>query len=380
VFSEIKSAIRKGRAFFSLGVRASRPHAVMALPAGETPALAVSRAQSLLRGKANFRCNVLRLLRPTACLLLSAAPNITFAQTYPTKPIRLIVPNTPGGGTDTVARAIADKVAPALNQQIVVDNRGGAGGAIAAEMVARAPKDGHTLLLGSAASLITGPALVTNRRYDPVKDFAPISLLGTTAYMFVAHPSLPVKSVQEFIQLTRAGAGRITYASTGQGSPSHLAGELFQALAKVKMTHVPFKGGAPAMLSLLQGESFTMFANFLTALPQVREKRVRALGVTGLKRSTLAPDIPTVDESGLRGFEVEQTYSVVTAAGTPPDIINRLNREITQRFAVADVRQRLAHEGIELQTSTPAELGRLNAAQFEKWLKVIQQAGIQRAD
>lgn len=318
----------------------------------------------------------------SSCMMLPllGAPALSIAQTYPTKPIRLIVPNTPGGGTDTVARAIADKLAPALGQQIIVENRGGAGGAIAAEMVARAPKDGYTLLLGSAATLITGPALITQRKYDPIKDFAPVSLAGTTAYMFVTHPSLPAATVRELIQLARAAEGRVTYASTGQGSPSHLGGELFQALAKVKMTHVPFKGGAPAMLSLLQGETFAMFGNFLTALPQVREKRIRALGVTSLQRSTLAPDIPTIDESGLRGFEVEQYYSVVAPAGTPADIVNRLNREIAQRFAVPDVRQRLAHEGIDLRTSTPAELGKLNAGQFEKWLKVIQQAGIQRAD
>ncbi len=313
-----------------------------------------------------------------ASMVLAAAPAIAIAQTYPSKPIRLIVPNTPGGGTDTVARAIADKLAPALGQQIIVENRGGAGGAIAAEMVARAPKDGYTLLLGSAATLITGPALITQRKYDPIKDFAPVSLAGTTAYMFVTHPSLPAATVRELIQLARAAEGRVTYASTGQGSPSHLGGELFQALAKVKMTHVPFKGGAPAMLSLLQGETFAMFGNFLTALPQVREKRIRALGVTSLQRSTLAPDIPTIDESGLRGFEVEQYYSVVAPAGTPADIVNRLNREIAQRFAVPDVRQRLAHEGIDLRTSTPDELGKLNAGQFAKWLKVIQQAGIQR--
>ncbi len=321
-------------------------------------------------------------------LLLIGAPALSIAQTastgsgqtYPTKPIRLIVPNTPGGGTDTVARAIADKLAPALGQQIIVDNRGGAGGAIAAEMVARAPKDGHTLLLGSGATLITGPALITQRKYDPIKDFAPVSLAGTTAYMLVTHPSLPAASIREFIQLARSSAGRITYSSTGQGSPSHLGGELLQALAKVKLTHVPFKGGAPAMMSLLQGETFAMFANFLTALPQVREKRIRSLGVTSIKRSAFAPDIPTIDESGLRGFEVEQYYSVVAPAGTPTDIINRLNRELAQRFAVPDVRQRLAHEGIELRLSTPAELGKLNAEQFEKWLKVIQQAGIQRSD
>lgn len=313
------------------------------------------------------------------CAFLFFMAPVAHAQTYPSKPLRLIVPNTPGGGTDTVARAIADKVAPALGQQIIVDNRGGAGGAIAAEMVARAPKDGYTLLLGSAATLITGPALIIHRKYDPVKDFAPVTLAGTTAYMLVTHPSLPAASVRELIHLARTSPGRLTFASTGQGSPSHLGMELFQALAKVKMIHVPFKGGAPAMLSLLQGETYIMVANFLTALPQAREKRVRALGVTSLKRSSLAADIPTIDESGLRGFEVEQFYSVVAPAGTPADIINRLNRDIAQRYAVPDVRQRLAHEGIELRTSTPAELGKLNAEQFEKWLKVIEQAGIQRA-
>ena len=301
------------------------------------------------------------------------------AQPYPAKPIRLIVPNAPGGGTDTVARLIAEKVSPALGQQILVDNRGGAGGRIAAELVARSPKDGYTLLLGSAATLITGPALDADRKYDPVRDFAPITLAGTTAYMLVTHPSLPVKSVRDLINLAKASPGRIAYATTGQGGPAHLGTELFQAMAQVKMIHVPYKGGAPAMLSLLQGETFVMISNFLTALPPARDRRVTALGVTSLKRSALAPDIPTIDESGLKGFELQQFYSVVAPAGTPAEVVQRLNHEIAQRLAVADVRQRLAHEGIELRTSTPGELGTLTAEQFAKWLKVIERAGIQRA-
>ncbi len=309
-----------------------------------------------------------------ACMAASYA----HAQNYPSKPIRLIVPNAPGGGTDTVARLVAEKVSPALGQQIVPDNRGGAGGGIAAEMVARAPKDGYTLLLGSAATLITGPALIANRKYDPVKDFAPVSLIGTTAYMLVTHPSLPAATIRDLIRLAKTGERQITYSSTGQGGPAHLGMELLQAMAQVKLLHVPYKGGAPAMMSLLQGETFAMIANFLTSLPQVREKRVRALGATSLRRSALAPDIPTIDESGLRGFELEQFYSIVLPAGTPPDIVNRLNREILQRLATPEVRQRLAHEGIELRTSTPGELGKLNAEQFAKWLKVIEQAGIQR--
>jgi tripartite-type tricarboxylate transporter receptor subunit TctC len=301
------------------------------------------------------------------------------AQPYPAKPIRLIVPNAPGGGTDTVARLIAEKVSPALGQQILVDNRGGAGGRIAAELVARSPKDGYTLLLGSAATLITGPALDADRKYDPVRDFAPITLAGTTAYMLVTHPSLPVKTVRDLINLAKASPGRIAYATTGQGGPAHLGTELFQAMAQVKMIHVPYKGGAPAMLSLLQGETFVMISNFLTALPPARDRRVTALGVTSLKRSALAPDIPTIDESGLKGFELQQFYSVVAPAGTPAEVVQRLNHEIAQRLAVADVRQRLAHEGIELRTSTPGELGTLTAEQFAKWLKVIERAGIQRA-
>ena len=307
---------------------------------------------------------------------LSAAPAIADAQTYPVKPIRLIVPNAPGGGTDTVARLIAEKVSPTLGQQIIVDNRGGAGGRIAAELVARAPKDGYTLLLGSAATLITGPALDRDRNYDPVKDFAPISLLGTTAYMLVAHPSLAVKSVSDLIAAAKASPGRIAYASTGQGGPAHLGAELFQALAQVKLVHVPYKGGAPAMLSLLQGETQIMVSNFLTALPQVRNNKVRALGVTSAKRSALAPEIPTVAESGLPGYELQQFYSLVAPAGAPAQVVQRLNQEIARRFAVEDVKARLAHEGIEVQTSSPAELARLNAEQYGKWTKVIRAAGI----
>ena len=314
----------------------------------------------------------LRYLLVAVC----AGPAGVQAQGYPTKPIRLIVPNAPGGGTDTVARLIADKLAPALGQQILVENRGGAGGRIAAEMVARAPKDGYTLLLGSAATLITGPALVADRKYDPIKDFAPISLAGTTAYMLVVHPSLPVKSVRDFIGLAKAKAGTIAYSTTGQGSPAHLGMELFQAMAHVQLVHVPYKGGAPAMLSLLQGETFAMVANFLTALPVVRSHRVRALGVTSLKRTTLAPDIATIDESGLRGYELQQFYSLVAPAGTPGEIVQRLNHEMVQHLASEDVKQRLAQEGVETLVASPAATAKLYAEQYTKWTRVIQQAGI----
>ncbi len=298
------------------------------------------------------------------------------AQSWPNKPIRLIVPNAPGGGTDTVARLIAEKVGPALGQQIIVDNRGGGGGRIAAELVARAPKDGYTLLLGSGSTLITGPALYTDRSYDPIKDFAPISLAGTTAYVLAVHPSVPAKSVRDLIRLAKASPDRFTYATTGPGSPAHLGTELLQSMAQIRMVHVPYKGGAPAMLSLLQGETYVMISNFITALPPARANRIRALGVTSPKRTALAPELPTINESGLRGYELQQFYSIVAPAGTPPEIVQRLNQEIVRRLQAEDVRTRLAGEGIDLQTSTPAELARINAEQYTKWTKVIRAAGI----
>jgi tripartite-type tricarboxylate transporter receptor subunit TctC len=312
--------------------------------------------------------------------VLALSSTAAVAQSYPAKPVRLIVPNAPGGGTDTVARLIADKVSPALGQQIVVENRGGAGGRIAAELVARSPKDGYTLLLGSAATLITGPALDLDRRYDPVKDFAPITLTGTTAYMLVVHPSLPAKSIRELIAIARASPTHIAYSSSGQASPSHLGMELLQAMAKVKLIHVPFKGGAPAMLSLLQGETYASMSNLLTSLPPVRTNRVRALGVTSRERSSLAPDIPTIHESGLPGFELQQFYSVVAPAGTPTDVVQRLHQDIVQKYPTADVKQRLAGEGVEVRTSTPAETGKVYAEEYAKWTNVIRQAGIKTAE
>jgi tripartite-type tricarboxylate transporter receptor subunit TctC len=312
-----------------------------------------------------------------AASLAHAQPTSTGSgQAYPAKAIRLIVPNAPGGGTDTIARVISDRLSPALGQQIVVENRGGAGGRIAAEGVARAPKDGYTLLLGSAATLITGPALDADRKYDPLKDFAHISMAGRTAYMLVVHPSLPASDVRELVELERAQPRRITYASSGQGSPAHLGMELLQAMAKARFVHVPYKGGAPAMLSLFQGENFVMIANFLTALPAARASRVRALGVTSLARTRLAPDLPTIAENGLPGFELQQFYSLVAPAGIPADVVARLNHEMGQRFAAEDSRRRLDGEGVEVATSTAQEAAALYAAEYGKWARVIRDAGV----
>lgn len=316
------------------------------------------------------------IIASATAVTVFAYPPATHAQSYPVKPIRLIVPNAPGGGTDTVARLIAEKLSPVLRQQILVDNRGGGGGRIAAEMVARAPKDGYTMLLGSGSTLITGPALYTDRQYDPIRDFTPVSLAGTTAYLLVTHPSLPVKTVRDLVALAKATPNRIAYATTGTGSPAHLGTELIQAMTGAKMLHVPFKGGAPAMLSLLQGETFVMIGNFVTSLPQVRANRVRALGVTSLTRTELAPDVPTIAESGLAGFDLRQFYSIVAPAGTPADVITRFNQEMVQQLRGEDVKARLAREGVEVQTSTPQEISKLLAEEFTKWSKLIRAAGI----
>jgi tripartite-type tricarboxylate transporter receptor subunit TctC len=306
-----------------------------------------------------------------ACILISAQ-----VCAWPDKPIRIIVPNAPGGGTDTIARAIAQRISPTLGQPVVADNRPGAGGQIAAEMVARAPKDGYTLLQGSASALITGPALYATRRYDPVKDFAPVSLAATTAYILAAHPSVPATSVKDVIQLAKTQRGGLTYGSTGPGSSAHLGMELLQAMTGIKLIHVPFKGSSPAMVSLTSGEIDVMFGNYQATLAQVRAKRLKALGQSTKERSKLAPDMPTIAESGLPGFEMRQFYSIVAPAGTPAEIVQRLNREILTQFDADDVRKRLAVEGIEVETSTPDALGKLIAEQGVLWSKVIAQAGV----
>ncbi len=297
-------------------------------------------------------------------------------QAFPVRTIRLIVPNPPGGGTDTIARLISQKVGPGLGQQIVVDNRPGGGGRIAAELVARAPKDGYTLFQASASALITGPALYSNINYDPIKDFAPVSLAATTAYILAAHPSVPAKTVKEVINLAKVKKNSLTYGSTGPGSSAHLGTKLMESMAKIELIHVPFKGTTPAMVSLTSGEIDIMFGNFQATLAQVRSGRLKALGQSTPARSSLAPDIPTISESGLPGFEMRQIYSVVAPAGTPQDVINRLNQEIVKQLPADDVKKMMASHGIEITVSTPQELGKLLADQLQIWTKVIKDAGI----
>ena len=309
------------------------------------------------------------------CVALAGVP-LAGAQSYPVKPIRLVVPFPPGGGTDTVARILSEKLSGSLGQQVIVENRAGAGGRIGTESVARAAPDGYTVLLGSDSTMIAAPVIYAKLNYDPLRDFAPISLLATTAYMLLVHPSVPAKSVRELLALAKARPGQLNYGSTGQGSAGHFGGELLQSMAGVKMVHVPYKGSSPSLLALVQGETDLMFNNFLVSLPLMKSNRARSLGVTSLQRSTLVPELPTMNESGLRGFEMQQYYMLLAPAGTSREIVGRLNGDIAKAMMAEDTKRRLANEGTEASVSAPDALRKSMADRIQQWGEVAKRAGI----
>jgi tripartite-type tricarboxylate transporter receptor subunit TctC len=295
---------------------------------------------------------------------------------YPTKPIRVVAPFTPGGGSDVIARIVAQKLTEAFKQQAIVENRAGAGGRVGTEFVARSAPDGYTLLLTGSGSVIFAAALYDKLPYDPLKDLAPVTTVASSALMLVAHPAVPARSVKQLVALARAKPGALNYASSGSGAPAHLAAELFQALTKTKLTHVPYKGTAPAVTSVLTGETDVSFGNMLALVPLVQSGRLRALGVTSLKRSDIFPDVPTIAESGVPGFETVTYYGVFAPAGTPAEIIALLNAALVRGLQSADTRKRLAADGSEVFTSTPQEFARVMKSDTEKWVRVVKEAGI----
>jgi tripartite-type tricarboxylate transporter receptor subunit TctC len=312
------------------------------------------------------------LLLALLCCGISGA----HGQTYPARTVRLVVPFAPGGGSDLVGRLLAQKLAPLLGQQVIVDNRAGAGGRIGTELVAKAAPDGYTLLFATSSVMATAPALYPKLPFEMPKDFSPVSLVAYTAYVLVVHPSVPAKSVKGLIALAKSQPDRLTYASSGAGGPAHLSGELFSSMAAVKMIHVPYKGSSPGTLAVVAGETDLMFSNTLPALPPVKSGRLRPLGVTTLQRSPLMPGVPTVAESGLPGFEVQQLYGVLAPAGTPREIVRRLNQEVAKVMQTEDTRSRLLADGSEAMVSTPEEFEKAITAEIGKWTKVIRQAGI----
>jgi len=309
-------------------------------------------------------------------LLAAAMAAHAIAQSYPTKAIRMIVPFPPGGPNDILGRVIAQRLSEQLGQQVVIDNRGGAGGLIGAEIAARAAPDGYTLLFGGTATLAINPGLHKKLPYDPLKDFAAVSLVGTAPSMLVVHPSLPVKTVKDLIALARAKPGQLNFASAGVGTPPHLAGELFKSMAGVDMTHVPYKGGGPALNDLLGGQIGVYFSGISSALPYVKEGRLRGVAVTSAKRTAVMPELPTVAESGLPGYEVGNWYAIVAPTGTAPAIIARLNGEIVRALAAAEVKKRFLELAADPIGSAPAELAKYNRSEIAKWARALKAAGI----
>jgi len=307
---------------------------------------------------------------------LAAAASGSSAQSYPNRPVRILVPFPAGAGVDIVARMLGLPLTDLWGQATVVDNRPGAGGTIACELAAKAAPDGYTLLLGNISTFAMAPSLYKKVNYDPVQSFAPITLVNTSANVLVAHPSVPAATTQALIALAKAKPGQINYASAGSGTSPHLAAELFKSMAGVDLVHVPYKGSPQALTDLLGGQTQIMFASLVSALPHIRQARLRALGVTSLKRAAALPDLPAISEAGLRGYDVSVWMGIVAPAGTPPAIIAQLNRQIGALLQSPDIRERLAVQGLEAASNSPAEFRSYIASEVRKWAGVIKQAGV----
>lgn len=297
------------------------------------------------------------------------------APDYPTRPIRLLIPFAAGGGADTLGRIISPKLSDALGQQWVIDNRGGAAGNLAAEIVARAAPDGYTVFMGFSTVLTVNPSLY-KLPYSVDKDLQPVTLLATAQYILVLHPSVQATTVKDFISLARQKPGALNYASAGVGSPLHLAAELFKKRAGVDMVHIAYKGGGPAAAAVLAGEAQVIFGSVASSMPHVKSGRLKALATTGARRSKVAPDLPTIAESGFPGFDVSSWYAFMVPARTPTAIVNRLRDEAIKTVALPDVQQAMSRQGLEVETGTAQELAARIKAETAVWAEVIKAAGI----
>jgi tripartite-type tricarboxylate transporter receptor subunit TctC len=305
------------------------------------------------------------------CLVGSA-----LAQAYPTKPIRFIVPFGPGGNTDVQARLIGQKLTSYMGQQIIVDNRPGAGGTIGVELAAKAPADGYTLVLASFGNILVGPSLYKRLPYDPVKDLDPVVLVSEPAGLIVVHPSVPVKSLGDLISYAKTNPGKLNYASAGNGTWNHLFAEQLKAITGIKVNHVPYKGAGPAMNDVVGGHVQMMFAPFPSARTHLVSGRLRAIAVTGKKHSPLFPDGPTVMESGLPGYSAASWFGILAPAGTPKAIIARVNREVNRAFAAPDIKAAYAAEGIDPAGGTPEDMARSIREGMAKWGKLVRDLGL----
>jgi tripartite-type tricarboxylate transporter receptor subunit TctC len=306
-----------------------------------------------------------------AFLLCSAS----FAQTWPAKPIKWIVPFAPGGTTDILARTIGEKLSVALGQPVIIENKPGAGGGVGADFTAKATPDGYTIMGGTISTHAINASLYKSLPYDPVKDFVPITLIARVPNMLVVNPEIPARNVAELVALLKANPGKYSFASSGNGTSQHLSGELFKSMAGVDMQHIPYKGSPPALQDVVAGQVAMTFDNITTAWPLAKAGKLRALAVTTAKRSSIAPDVPTLAESGLPGFEVGSWQGVFAPAGTPPGIVKRLNAEIVKALGMPDVREKLGALGAEIVADSPEEFAAFVKAEVVKWSDVVKKSG-----
>ncbi|MGH8619238.1 MAG: Bug family tripartite tricarboxylate transporter substrate binding protein [Burkholderiales bacterium] len=304
-----------------------------------------------------------------------ALASVASAQGYPNRPLRIVAPFPPASVTDILARPLGQKLTEAWGQPVVIENRAGAGGAIGAEFVAKAPPDGYTLLMGTNGTNAINASLYPRLAYDPLKDFAPVTLVATSYLLLVVHPSLPVRSVRELIALAKARRGQLSFGSGGSGTTPHLAGELFNTMAGVSMVHVPYKGSPQSTADLLAGRIEMTFSNAAATLPFIRAGRLRVIGISSALRDPALPEVPTIAESGVPGFAAEPWFAVFAPAGTPRDVVQKLNTEIVRIVALPEVRQHYANLGLIASTGTPEQLAATVAAETAKWAKVIKAVG-----
>ena len=302
------------------------------------------------------------------------AASTAVAQTYPTGPVRVVVPFPPGGGNDSMGRILTQKLSEAMGKQFFVENRGGANGMVGSELVARAPKDGYTLLV-NGANFVTTPSLYAKATYDPIRQFEPISLIAIAPNVLVVHPSVPARNVKELIALAKARPKEVNFAGSGSGSTPHLAGELFRTLTKTEMLHIPYRGTGPAITGLLSGEVSTMFMPALTAVPLIANGRVRGIAVTSRQRLAAVADLPTVAESGLRDYESSQWYGILAPAGTPTEIVTLLNTHVVRIMQTADMKKQMADSGSVAIGSSREAFAKHLADEHAKWAKVIKASG-----
>jgi len=315
------------------------------------------------------------MLRWTLGALFACIATVASAQSYPNRAIRLVVPFPAAGTTDILARAAAQKLTEAFGQSVVVDNRPGAAGNIGSDLVAKSAPDGYTLLMGTVGTHAINPSLYSKMPYDHVKDFVPVVLVAGVPNVLVVNPALPVNSVADLIKLTKDKPGQINFASSGSGTSIHLSGELFKTMAGVDITHIPYKGSSPALTDLMGGQVQIMFDNLPSALPQIKAGKLRAIAVTSLKRAPVLPDVPTISESGLPGFEASSWFGVLAPAGTPAPIVARINAEVNKWLQSAEAREKLLSQGAEAAGGSPEQFANHIRAESEKWAKVVKASG-----